>query len=147
MLGVGRWAFSAPNARSKAAQLLNISTFVQGFGSQLSALNYQQSTSPVLFVTDLFHPVDRLAVQRFLNGDMRHRGRWGSAMPMLLTGRKPNHIAWPNFLDRTALTLRPPKAGRDDQRLTEWMRMPGSARTGLERDAGATNACWVRRLE
>src|SRR5438874_5056791 len=27
------------------------------------------------------------------------------------------------------------------------MRMPGSARTRLERDARATNACWVRRLE
>jgi hypothetical protein len=58
---------------------------------------------------------------------------------MLLTGRKPDHIARPNFLDRTALTLRPAESGGDDQRLTEWMRMPGSARTRLERDACATN--------
>jgi hypothetical protein len=42
---------------------------------------------------------------------------------------------------------RPSQTGYDDQRLTEWMRMPGSARTRLERDAGATNACRVRRLE
>src|SRR6476659_7682389 len=95
--------------------------------------------STILFVADFFHPVHRLAVQRFLNGDMRHRGRRGRAMPMLLTGRKPDHIARANFLDRSAPTLRPPKTGRDDQRLTEWMRMPGSARTGLERDTCATN--------
>ena len=105
----------------------------------LLAASSQLSTSPVLFVGNVFHPVHRLAVQRFLNGDMRHRGRRGRAMPMLLTGRKPDHIARPNFLDRTALTLRPAESGGDDQRLTEWMRMPGSARTRLERDACATN--------
>src|SRR5207249_3557085 len=65
----------------------------------------------------------------------------------LLTGRKPNHIARPDFLDRAGPTLRPPKAGRDDQRLTEWMCMPGGAGTRLERDACATNTCGLRRLE
>ena len=29
----------------------------------------------VLFVTDLFHPLNRLAVELFLNGDVRHRRR------------------------------------------------------------------------
>src|SRR5207253_10940740 len=65
----------------------------------LSSLNSQPSTSPILFVADLFHPVDQLAVQRFLNGDMSHRGHRRSAVPMLLARRKPDHIAWPNFLD------------------------------------------------
>src|SRR6266404_7647490 len=39
---------------------------------QPSALNYQPSTSPILFVADLFHPVDRLTVELLRDGDMRH---------------------------------------------------------------------------
>src|SRR4029077_10398722 len=61
------------------------------------------------------------------------------AVPMLLTRGKPDHIAWPDFLDRATLALRPAQSRRNDQRLTEWMRMPGSARTRLESHAGATN--------
>src|SRR5437879_800549 len=30
----------------------------------------------VLFVADLFHPVHVLAVEKFCNGDMGHRGGW-----------------------------------------------------------------------
>src|SRR6266550_2915922 len=103
--------------------------------------------SLILFVADLFHPVDRLAVQRFLNGDMSHRSRRRSAVPMLLTRRNPGHIARPDFLDRTAPTLRPTKAGRDNQRLTEWMCMPGGASTRFKRDACATNTCRFGCLE
>jgi hypothetical protein len=33
-------------------------------------------------VADLFHPVDDLAVERFLNCDMRHGGGWRGTMPM-----------------------------------------------------------------
>src|SRR5207248_3059417 len=91
--------------------------------------------SLILFIRNLFHPVDRLAVQRFLNSDMSHRGRRCRAVPMLLAGCKPDHITWPNFLDRAALALHPAEAGRDDQRLAEWMGMPGGAGTRLERDA------------
>ena len=58
---------------------------------------------------------------------------------MLFVRRKPDDIARPDFLDRPAFALRPTKAGGNNQRLTEWMRMPGGARTGLERDARATN--------
>src|SRR5438132_629634 len=90
---------------------------------------------PILFVADLFHPVNRLAVQRLLNSDMNHRGRWRRAMPMLLVGFKPNDIAGSDFFNLPAPTLNPPKAGRDDQRLTEWMRMPGGAGARFERDA------------
>src|SRR6266542_452099 len=105
----------------------------------LSTLSYQPSTSPVLFVANLFHPLDQFSVQRFLNGNVRHRGRWRSAVPMLFTRRKPDHIARPDFLDRSALALRPSKTRRDDQRLTEWMCVPCGACTRLERDACATN--------
>jgi len=58
---------------------------------------------------------------------MSHCGRRRGAVPMLLVRRKPDYIARPDFLDRSALALRPPNARRDDQRLTEWMRMPGGA--------------------
>src|SRR5438876_3011132 len=85
--------------------------------------------APILFFAHLFHPIDHLAVQRFLNSDMRHRGCWRGAVPMLLTRRKPNDIARPDFLDWFAPTLRPSEAGRDDQCLTEWMCMPGGAST------------------
>src|SRR5205809_7087397 len=66
---------------------------------------------------------------------------------MLLTGRKPDHVARPNFFHPPFPPLRPSKAGRNDQRLTQWMRMPGSAGTELKRDACATNACRFGRFE
>src|ERR687897_2999470 len=105
------------------------------------------SGPPVLLVADLFHPVDDLAVQRLLNGDMRHRGRGRCAMPVLLTRRKPDHIPWVDFLDRAAPSLHPSAAGRDDQGLTEWMGVPCRARARFERDAGATSTCRIGRLE
>jgi hypothetical protein len=62
----------------------------------------------ILFVADLFHPLDNLAVELFLNGDVRHgRGRC-SPMPVLLAGRKPDHITGPDLLDRSAVALKPP---------------------------------------
>jgi hypothetical protein len=59
----------------------------------LSTINYQQSTSAILLIVYLFHPIDRLAVQRLLNGDVRHRDRRRRALPMLFTARKPDYIA------------------------------------------------------
>jgi hypothetical protein len=38
--------------------------------------------SLVLLIADLFHPVDRFAVERFLNGYMSHRSRRRSAVPV-----------------------------------------------------------------
>src|SRR4029450_4833238 len=35
----------------------------------------------------------------FLDGDMGHRRRCLGAVPMLLTGRRPDHVARPNLLD------------------------------------------------
>ena len=39
----------------------------------------------VLLITDLFHPVDDLAVELFLNGDMGHSRGCSGTMPMLFT--------------------------------------------------------------
>ncbi len=68
-------------------------------------------------------------------------------MPMLLTGRKPDHIAWPDFLNRPIPTLRQPKARRDDQRLTERMAMPSGASSRLKCDACTGHACRIGCLE
>src|SRR5437773_8132138 len=58
---------------------------------------------------------------------------------MFFTGREPDHIARPNFLDRSAPTLSPSESRRDEQRLTEWMCMPSGASTRLESDACPAN--------
>src|SRR2546427_12050210 len=72
----------------------------------------------VLFVTDFLHPVNRFAVELFLNRDVRHgRGR-GSAMPMLFTGREPDHVTRPNFLDGASPALCQAAASRHNKGLT-----------------------------
>jgi hypothetical protein len=102
---------------------------------------------PVLFVTDLFHPIHNFSVELFLNGDVGHgRGRRGP-MPVLFAGREPHHITGMNLLDRSAITLSPTTAGRDDERLAERMRVPCSPRARLECYAGALNKRWIRRLK
>ena len=125
------------------AEAVTIAFFVQPRALHLQS----RLASAILLITDVFHPIDHLAVERFLNGNVRHRRRRRSAMPMFFVRRKPDDIAWPNFFDWAAPTLNPSKAGCDDQRLTEWMRMPGGASPRLERDACATNACRFRCLE
>src|SRR5437764_15150816 len=64
------------------------------------------SSLPVLFIADFLHPVDRLAVEAFLNGDMRHRRRLCRAVPVLFTRGKPDAVAGADLLDRTAPALR-----------------------------------------
>ena len=68
-------------------------------------------------------------------------------MPVFFTGRKPDHIAGSNLLDRPALALSPAAAGGNDERLTQRMRMPRRPRTRLERHAGALNKCRIRCLK
>src|SRR5437868_7660043 len=75
----------------------------------------------VLLVADLLHPVHDLAVEVFLNGDVRHRGGCRGAVPMLLTGWNPDHVTRPNLLDRPSPALRAASAGRHDQGLAQWV--------------------------
>src|SRR6266567_1238779 len=101
----------------------------------------------VLLVTDLFHPVDNLPVELFLNGDVRHgRGR-GSPMPVLLARREPDHITGSNLLDRSPFALNPAAASRDDESLTERMPVPCSPRARLEGHAGTLNECRIGCLK
>ena len=59
----------------------------------------------VLFVADLFHPVDSLSVELFLNGDVCYGSGCRGAVPMLLTWREPDHITRTNFLGRASPPL------------------------------------------
>jgi hypothetical protein len=53
-------------------------------------------------------------------------------MPVLLARRKPDDITGTDFLDRAAIALRAAEPGDDDQRLPEWMSVPGCTRAGLK---------------
>src|SRR2546423_1194376 len=120
---------------------LSSMVFTTASAGALSIVNVR-TLSLVLFVADLFHPFDGLAVELFNNGDVRHRPRRSSTVPMLLTRRTPDNIAWPNFLFRTALALYPAASGRDDQCLPERMSVPCCPSTGLE---GHTDGEHARR--
>ena len=85
----------------------------------------------------MLHPGDGRAVDRFVNGDMRHRDIGRGTVPVLYTGGKPHHVTGADFLNRPALFLHPAKAGGNDQRLPGGMGMPGRARARLEGDGGA----------
>src|SRR3954453_21508599 len=101
----------------------------------------------ILFVADVLHPLDRRAVERFLDGDMRHGCRGGRAVPMLFAWLKPDHVARADFIDGTALPLHPADARGDNQGLTKRMRVRGSPGAGFERDSRTANAALRRRSE
>jgi len=91
----------------------------------------------ILLVGDLLHPLEPLSHSALLDSDMRHRSR-DVRRPMLLTQRKPDHIAWP--ISRSVRpNVRPPENPSDDQTSDKRMYVPGCASTRLERDACATN--------
>src|SRR4051812_33320915 len=99
----------------------------------------------VLLVRHVLQPIDGLAVERFLNGDMAHAGRGCRAMPVLLAGQADHHVAGPDLAFRTVGTLHPTATGRDDQPLAKRMRMPSRAGAGLESDKGGRDARRVYR--
>src|SRR6266550_1295477 len=108
----------------------------------------------VLFVADLLHPVDDLAVEVFLDCDVSHGGGRRRAMPVLLARRAPDDVARSNHFDRTTPALHEPVAGRDDQGLTSgWVchavRAHGSNVTLAPRvraGSGASNSGSMRTL-
>jgi hypothetical protein len=69
----------------------------------------------------------RNAVERLCNCDMAHRGGRSRAVPMFLARREPDDVTGADFLDRSAVALRPAPTGRDDKGLVERMRMPSGA--------------------
>src|SRR5437764_13932340 len=85
------------------------------------------SPSSVLLVRDVFEPVDRLAVELLLDGDVRHRRGRGRAVPVLFARRKPHDITRANLFNRSAPALDAAGPGCHDQCLTQWMGVPGGS--------------------
>src|SRR5689334_8173077 len=115
--------------------------------SALPAVAMHAGSLAVLLVADLFHPVDGLAVELFLDGDVRHRRGGRCTVPMLLARREPDHVAGTDLLGRTAVALYPAATRRDDQGLAQRVGVPRGAGARLERDAGPGDARRVGRLE
>src|SRR5947209_2442425 len=101
----------------------------------------------VLFVADLFHPIDGLAIETFLNGDVRHGRGWRGSVPMFLTRWEPDHVTRPNVLDRLPPALDSATASCHDQGLAQRMGMPCGPSAGLEGDTGADRAGRIGCLE
>lgn len=68
---------------------------------------------------------------------MAHANCWACAVPMLHAGRNPNDVTRPDFLNGGAPFLHKADAGRNDERLTERMRVPSGACARLESDGCA----------
>ena len=89
-------------------------------------MRFSPRLGAILRVTNVFQPIDNLAVKRFGDRDVRHcRGR-SCTMPVFLARREPDNVARPDLLNRPALAPRKAAACRHDQRLTERMSAPGS---------------------
>ena len=113
----------------------------------IMAMNSLAFLGFVLFVADLFHPVNGPAIELLLDGDMRHGCAGCSAVPMLFAGRKPDHIAGPDFFNRPAPALRASTPGGDNQRLPQRMRVPRRSSARLKRDDGAGDTRGIGCLE
>src|SRR4051794_23635753 len=100
----------------------------------------------ILFVRHMLQPRDRGAVQRLLDGDVRHRGSVGRAMPVFVVRRTPNDVAGADFDPLLTFALGPAGAGNDDERLPKRMRVPGGSCTRLEADAGDPDARRLGRI-
>src|SRR4051812_43179970 len=88
----------------------------------------------VLLVADLFHPVDIASVDGVLDGDVGDGVRFGGTVPVLNTGRGPDHVAWVHLLSLAAPLLDPSGARGHDQGLTSRVGMPCAAGARAERD-------------
>src|SRR5918912_1425831 len=88
----------------------------------------------VLLLGDVLQPVNGLAVERLLDGDVLHRRVGRRAVPVPLAGREPHHVAGADLLDRAALALHETAAEEHDQRLPERVRVPRRAGAQLEGD-------------
>src|SRR5689334_17421898 len=90
------------------------------------------ASSSVLLVGDVFEPVDRLAIELLLHGDVRHRRGWRGAVPVLFARGKPHDVTGADLFNRSAPALDAAGPGCHDQRLAERMRVPRGACAWLE---------------
>lgn len=105
-----------------------------------SSVEFDCRISAIVVVVSFLQPINHLPVERLLDGDVRHRGSRGSAVPVFDTRREPDHVTRTNLLNRAVLLLHPAATKRNDERLSEWVRMPDSAGSGFKGDAGSCGA-------
>src|SRR3954462_6377121 len=91
----------------------------------------------ILFVANLLQPIHVLAVDGLLDGDVGYGGGGRRAVPVLDARREPDHVAGPDLLLRAAPLLHPAGTRRDDEGLSDGMRVPSRAGAGLEGDVPA----------
>src|ERR1051325_10225063 len=94
----------------------------------------------IILVGHLLHPLDMLAVERFLHRDVHHAGIGTGAMPVFLVRRDPYGVARLDLANRPALRLHATDAGDDVQGLPERMGVPRRARARLEAPAPRADA-------
>src|SRR3954464_6637800 len=115
--------------------------------SQHSGLGDWWWSALVLLVAHLLQPLDHLAVELLLDGDVGHgRGR-GRAVPVLFARREPNHVTRPDLFDRPAPPLYLAAPRRDNECLPERVSVPRRPCARLEGHAGSGRAGWCWRLE
>ena len=61
----------------------------------------------IVRVADLLEPIDRLAVERFLDGDMGHGCLGTGAVPVLFPGPEAHHITGQHSFERAVLFFAP----------------------------------------
>lgn len=70
----------------------------------------------------------------FSDGNVRHCGSRGRAMPVFFTRCNPDDVTGFDFLNRAAVQLYPAQTRSHEQSLSKWVRMPSSTRAWLERN-------------
>src|SRR6266567_1445519 len=116
-------------------------TMTWGMGS------FRPRTGEIFLVGHLLHPGDVRSVYCFLDRDMRHGGGGRRAVPVLVAGRAPDHVAGADFVTRLPLALRPAGAQRDDEGLAKRMAVPRGPGSRLKGHDRSSDARWIRSLE
>jgi hypothetical protein len=94
----------------------------------------------------MFQPRDRNTIQRFLDGNVRHRAISTRSVPVTLPRLKNDNIARGDSFNRTAIALNPAKAIGDDEELAKRMCMPSGASAGGKHNICAASASWLSCL-
>lgn len=101
----------------------------------------------IFLVTDLLHPVDHFAVERFLNGYVCHGSAGCGAMPVLFSGPTGDDVSRSYRDNRPAPALCQSNPCSHDQGLSKRMRVPRAARPRLEGDARTTRPSGLGRFD
>jgi hypothetical protein len=91
----------------------------------------------------MFQPRDRDSIQRFLDGDMRHRAIGTRSVPVALPWVENDDIPGGDSFNRTAIALNPAKAIGDEEKLAKRMRMPSGTSTRGKLDLCTAGAGWL----